>query len=257
MESLSEMESDLSQLQWDVVALRMTAFPAPGTNISVSGWWETIVGEAPEQVTVKPRTGEFFEHGNLENGLFELKINPSSVTWIHRADDLQLENDSESLGELVSTCEEFCIKMNKWFELEAVPNLIRLAFGANLVQPVENQQMGLERVSKYIPAVSLDFANSIDFLYQINRRRPSESEFLDLEINRLTKWSVIQRQLFHINPALGGDAVARPPRDFVQLELDINSVQEFEGELGQSQLPSLFEELVSLGKEIAAEGDIP
>ena len=257
MESPEEMETDLSQLQWDAVALRMTAFPLPGSNITVSGWWETIVGEVPEQQTAKPRIGEFVEHGKLESGILELKINPSTVTWIHRADELQQENARESLGEFRSSCEEFCARINKWFELEAVPNLIRLAFGANLVQSVQNQQKGLERLAKYIPAVSLDSAHSTDFLYQINRRRASKLDFADLEINRIMKWSVTQHQLFHINPALGGDAVTAPPRNFVQLELDINSVQEFEGEFKRGQFPSLFEELVTLGKEIAAEGDVP
>ena len=251
------MESDLSQLKWDVVSLRMTAFPAPGSTMTVSGWWETVVGEAPEEQIARPRSGEFFEHGNLESGVFELKINPSSVTWTHRFDELQQESERESLGEFISTCDKFCMRMNKWFELEEVPNLIRLAFGAILVQPVENQQVGLERLTKYIPAVSLDSANSIDFLYQINRRRASELGFVDFEINRLTKWSVIQKQLFHINPALGGDAVTTPPRNFVRLELDINSVQEFEGEFMKGQLSKVFDELVELGAEIAEKGDIP
>ena len=197
------METDLSQVQWDAVTLRMTAFPAPGSTITVSGWWETILGEAPEEQTTKPRAGEFSERGNLENGVFELKINPSSVTWVHRFDEIQQESERESLGEFIGTCEKFCKRMNRWFELEEVPNLIRLAFGAVLVQPIENQQMGLERLAKYIPAVHLDSMNSIDFLYQINRRRASEIDFVDFEINRFTKWSVIQKQLFHINPALG------------------------------------------------------
>jgi hypothetical protein len=41
------------------------------------------------------------------------------------------------------------------------------------------------------------------------------------------------------------------------LELDINTSPNFEGELEHEKLGDLFDELLSLGKEIAAVGDIP
>jgi hypothetical protein len=48
------------------------------------------------------------------------------------------------------------------------------------------------------------------------------------------------------------------PRYFAcRLELDINTLPEFQGELERAQLSSLFHELVDLAVEIANQGDIP
>lgn len=250
------MKSDLSQLKWDAVALRMTAFPAPGSNVTVAGWWESVAGELPEQQIVNPRSGEFAEHGKHGVGRLELNVNPVSVTWIHKVDELQPENRTATLGDFLNSCEKFCELMNRWFDLDSVPNLVRVAFGANLIQKVQNQQAGMERLAKYILAVCVDPANSSDFLYQINRRRASKLDREGLEINRVMKWSVTQHQLFLLNPATSGNTVPAPPESFVRLEIDINTMQEYKGEFNRASLSETFEELVELGKEIAKRGDV-
>ena len=251
------MESDLSQFKWDSVALRMTAFPAPGSEITVTGWWESVAGEVPEQQTVNPRAGEFLEHGEYGNGRLELKINPASVNWIHRVDELPPEKGPVTLGEFQSSCEKFCSLMNKWFDLDAAPNLVRLAFGASLIQPVQSQKEGLERLARYIPAVKIDPAHSSDFLYQINRGRASKLDIEGLAINRVMKWSVTQHQLFLLDPAASGNVASAPPESYVRLGIDINTMQDFEGVFRKEDFVRVFDELVEIGKEIAEEGDIP
>jgi hypothetical protein len=42
-----------------------------------------------------------------------------------------------------------------------------------------------------------------------------------------------------------------------RLELDINTAEDFVGELPHEPLPDLFQELTKLGLEIATQGDIP
>ena len=44
---------------------------------------------------------------------------------------------------------------------------------------------------------------------------------------------------------------------FAQLELDINTALDFQGEFEKGQVQSIFAELVQLGCEIAEQGDIP
>lgn len=256
MESSLEMEPDLSQFQWDAVTLRMTAFPKPSTEVTRIDWWQSVAGELPEQQILNPRSGEFAEHGKQGVGRLELNVNPVSVTWIHKVDELQPENRTATLGEFQNSCEKFCELMNRWFHLESVPNLVRVAFGANMIQKVQNQQAGMELLAGYIPSVTVDPANSSDFLYQINRRRTSKLDKEGLEINRVMKWSVTQHQLFLLNPATSGNTAPAPPESFVRLEIDINTMQEYEGEFLRVSLPETFAELVELGKEITKRGDV-
>jgi hypothetical protein len=262
MESLPEMESDLSQFQWDTVTLRLTAYQKPDSEITITDWWKSVVGEVPEQQIAQPRSGEFSERGGLGPGRIDLNINPESMTWIHFMEKLQIEKHQQkeglvSFGEFPSACEDFCSLMSNWFSLDAVPNLVRLAFGAVLFQPVQNQEEGISRLAKYIPAITLDPAPSSSFLYQVNRRRDSKQNTEGLVINRVMKWSLAQHQLPFVHYDENESATRTALRSLVQLELDINTIPEYEGELQKSLLFKIFGELVELGKEIATKGDVP
>ena len=257
MESLPEVESDLSQFQWDAVALRMTAFPKPGSEVAVNDWWKSVVGEPPEQRTEQPRTGEIMEHAEHGNGRLELQVTPVSLSWTHKIVEIQPEKETATLGEFQRSCDKFCAMMSKWFDLDTVPNLIRLAFGSILIQPVQSQEAGLERLDRYIQAVKLDPALSSDFLYQINRRRASNLEIEGLAINRIMKWSMSQHQFFLLHPAGRENVTQAPPENFVRLEMDINTIHEFEGEFQREHLAEVFGELVELSAEIAEKGDVP
>ena len=250
------METDLSQLQWDVVSLRITAFPKPGSEVT-SGWWQRVVDDVPDQQTVNPRSGEFLELGKYGPGILELKINPVSVNWTHRIEEHQKNVLRVSLGDFKSTSEKFCSLMNKWFELDGVPTPVRLAFGAILIQPVEDQEGGIVRLSNYIPGVSFNPPPSSDFLYQLNRRRDSRLDIEGLVINRVMKWSLGQQQIMVHHADGRVDFAHATPNSLVHLEIDINTIPEYEGELETGSLPMIFGELVELGTEIAEKGDIP
>lgn len=261
-ESLPEMGSDLSQFQWDTVSLRLTAFQRPDSEITVTDWWKSVVGEVPEQQTALPRSGEFTERGELGRGRLDLNINPDSMTWIHYLESLQIERGDHQEGKIVSfgafpsASKEFSVLMSNWFGLEAVPNLVRLAFGAILFQSVQNQEEGYERLAKYIPAMNFCPAPSSSFSYQVNRRREALIDSEGLYINRVSKWSLAQHQIPIASPEneiLG----QTKSKSLIQLELDINTMREFEGEIQRSLLPVVFEELVAMGTEIARRGDVP
>ena len=251
------MEADLSQFQWDTVTLRMTAFPAPGSEISASEWWEMVVGDPPELRTEKPRTNEIDMQTTRGSGKLELQINPLSLTWVHHTADLQTEKGIVSLGQFQNMCEEFCELVNEWFDLESVPNFVRLAFGSILIQSVNGQEEAIARLSKYIPAVSLDPAPSSSFLYQINRRRDSNLGLSGLAINRVMKWSLAQQMILITHSDGRTDFAPFMPKSYVHLEIDINTVPEYEGVFEKDYVPRIFSELVELGTEIAVKGDIP
>ena len=251
------MESDLSQFKWDAVALRMTAFPTPGSETMARDWWESVVGEPPEHRNEQPRTGEVVEYADRGIGRLELQINPASLTWIYRLAEVQPKEEFEALGEFQGKCEEFTALMSKWFNLDTVPNLVRLAFGAVLIQPAQSQEEGLERLGKYIKSVEIDSVNSLDFLYQINRRRPSKLSVEGLSLNRLMKWSVGQIRVLMTNSDGRANFVPTPSESLIHLEIDINTAPDFQGEIPREYFSKVFAELVELGSEIATKGDIP
>ena len=136
--------------------------------------------------------------------------------------------------------------------------MIRLAFGAVLLQPIKSHQDAYKQLGHYLPSITLDPEGSSDFLYQINRRRDSTTGVAGLKINRLSKWAMVNfmTMRFSSSPELMLYHPSTATTSFVQLELDINTVPDFQGELEREQLPSVFSELVQLGCEIASQGDI-
>lgn len=136
--------------------------------------------------------------------------------------------------------------------------MIRLAFGAVLLQPVTNLQAAYQRLGHYLPAVTLDPTGSSDFVYQINRQRNSATEIAGLKINRLSKWAATRFVTATFSTTNPARISHHQGPLFVSLALDINTAPDFQGEFeqGQSQ-QAVFSELVRLGCEIASQGDIP
>ncbi|MDQ7034545.1 MAG: hypothetical protein Q9P01_06835 [Anaerolineae bacterium] len=116
-------------------------------------------------------------------------------------------------------------------------------------------EAGYEKLTELLP-FKIDAENSSDFFYQINRRRNSNT-ISNLELNRLSKWSVLKLQTALIRTDIAANQLITLPEAYAcRLELDINTIQNFEGELDQDKLSDLFYELINLGKEIATKGDI-
>ena len=171
---------------------------------------------------------------------------------------IEIDQNRSSLGLLSEASESFNELIQKWFVVDNFPTLQRVAFGALVIQPVEDRKTGYERISKYlINSVKLDPESSSDFLYQINRPRDSKLNFPELKINRLTKWSV--QTYKHIGVAVGEESktVYESEESFAcRLELDINTMVNIKNRFNSNDSKNLFNELANLGLEIAEKGDI-
>ncbi len=234
--------------QWQTEQLRLTAFPTP-TQIGGSGWWEGVVGEPPENRTLKPKVGVQQDEGPFEHGRLMLAIQPDRVDWLFTTSD-----EHESVIPFPIALASFNEGMFRWFE--NCPSMQRLAFGAILTQPITDRIAGYRQLSAYLPSVNIDAENSSDFSYQINRPRSSKSVIAGLRINRLTKWSVQTRMQVRLLPISRPVDVLEGPVA-CRLELDINTSQDYRGEFSKDRLREIFQELVEMGREIASEGDIP
>ena len=243
---------------WQVETLRTTGFPSPAAPIAASTWWKDLVGEEPEKRVSQLRRGGHQDEGILDSGKLVLVIQPARIDWLFTvADAHQMEERSiPTIGSFPQVLATFRQLMLRWFALETCPELVRLAFGAVLFQPVDDRSTGYRRLAVYLPSVTLDPEGASDFLYQINRPRESTSGITGLRTNRLSKWSVALHGLtaFSVEPAA---ITMSPPLAACRLELDINTTPDFQGELARQQLPRVFHELVHLGQEIASEGDVP
>ena len=145
--------------------------------------------------------------------------------------------------------------MTHWFP--QCPPVARLAFGCVLHHKATDVEEAYKHLDSLLPAVTIDYRNSSDFLYRINRRRKSKSDVPDLLINRLSTWSVV-RQFRERVTSQENSLTHSSQLLFIasQLELDINTVPEYQETLPREKLPVLLREFVDLGQEIAVKGDV-
>lgn len=245
--------------EWQAAALRFTGFPVPSFPIGEVDWWQKVTGVDVELRTSQPKKALFQDEGNLEGGRLTLKLEPMRIDWILAqtdAQDHEVGSDFKTVT-LFSAAQELFLKyLSQWFQLNLCPPLRRLAFGAILLHPVSDRRTGYERMSKFLPAVTIDPQGSSDFVYQINRPRASTLVGGEYRINRLSKWLVLTQGMRGIQ--VGPDFVHVVSEDKAKfecrLELDINTAADFEGPFSGEKVPGMFDELVKLGREIALSG---
>lgn len=247
---------------WQAVNFRVTAFPAERVKTDTLSWWSDLVGHQPETVTSRPKTGQRAEAGELQGRQLLLQVEPERIDWILAPAVTPGEEVVDVLpvaGMFPEVSGVFLETMLRW--MPHCPKLTRLALGAVLAQPAEDRKTGYIQIAHYVPGVAaaIDPERSSDFLFQINRPRASTSGVANLAINRLTKWSVLLFQRFHMT--LDKSQVTTTgytaKQSACRLELDINTAPGYSGILPQESLPAILAELFDLAKEIAANGDVP
>lgn len=243
---------------WQVASMRITAFPSEVVLTDRLSWWDDAVGLPPETVVSRPKAGQYQAQGEFEGRRLTLQIQPGRVEWRVSA-VLKETEEAPDLRPLLGPFTEVLTSLSKvvrpW--LPQAPAMTRFAFGAVLVQPVENKRAGYILMTKYLPSVAIDPDGSSDFLYQINRPRSSATGVEGLRINRLARWSVQVAQ--QVVVTLGADIAARALNEETacRLDLDINTAPDFGRALPAGQMAALFQELIDLGREIAESGDLP
>lgn len=244
---------------WQIERLRFTAFIQPGADTqSYKSWIDLFKGE-PDKISFSKKENRLQAEGVFNNGRLISQVQPNRFDWhfsfLEAEEEIEVKSEEavkilqkpqfQTVGpfkeEIINSFKKL---MSFW--LEGSEQIIRLAFGAVLLWRVKDQTAGYKKINLFLPKVCLD-VESRDFLYQINRRRPSITKISSLDINRLSKWSVAR--LLHSEKATPGSSACR-------LELDINTIPEFTETLPVDKLSEIFEELLDLGVEIAHKGDI-
>jgi len=247
--------------KWQVEQLRFTSFNEPESEFSLFDWWENIVGEGPEAELNKPKEHQIVHEGPYKGGKLVLtrSLNMIDLRFVLPSDRVpEAVGGVPTLGLFDDLLPDFLELCKKLLALEAFPSVTRMAFGSIIDVPVTDRREGYSGLTGFLPDVSIDVSNTRDFAYRINRRRDSGCDVKGLSINRLSKWAV---SCFanHTIP-LGTEAKAQQPPELhyaYKLDVDINTCQEFEGELPEDKHAVILDELVSMGQEIMEKGDIP
>ena len=239
-------------MTWLLDELRFTVFPVSAFK-SGEGMWKERVGEEPEQELSRPRDGTFRAEGPFIEDRLLLHIDQSSVHWIYHKNPPEADTEPAELmiGEFPEAARPLKELVGSW--LHSCPPLKRIAWGLQLTKLAKSRGHGFEIASEYLKNVKIDRNNSFDFLYQINRRRRSESGVPKLEINRLNSWRVIQRVSGGAK-WVAGEAVAS---HLCSLTLDVNTSHEYLGPFPPDKLEAVQEELFEAACDIAVHGDIP
>jgi hypothetical protein len=241
---------------WRIESLRLTLFwqvPAePGY-----GAWAALTNEPPETQSSTPRSHAVHEEGPFLTGVLSTDATPERTDVLLVVGSDASPSEIPSLGEYPGTAGSFLTICSGWLAKQD-RGVKRVAFGVVARMPVASTRAGYDRLQAFLPAVTLS-PDSSDFNYQINRRRTSTVE-PSVQINRLSRWSVVRLQyarialdpLFRTAPAILGD-----PAFACRCELDLNTVAEFTGVLDVSTVVTVIDELKMLGSELLEVGDVP
>lgn len=244
---------------WVAEHLRVTGFLLPGAaDLAVEQWWETLVGAPPEESTTNARIGLKTLASTFHAGKLILKHELDRIDWLFvpRDPDLTagIPGELPSIGPITENLEIFSDIATRWLSRNDVPDLVRIAFGAVVRHPEPDRRSAYIRLPDYLP-IRVDRESS-DFSFQINIPARSRTGIDGLRINRLSKWSVVGLGVVNLRVDSARMATVTVPLTdhALRLELDINTVPEFQGPIPRGRLIEVYRELVSSGQNIVTEG---
>lgn len=220
-------------------------------------WWEKIIKNKPDTVTKHPNSFGSILEGIYDSNKLKLDIKPERIDWNYTVIEKPGGSPVKSiktLGIFNKSIISFKKLIEKWFKLEDLPLINRMAFGANLLIPVDDEVKGYKILNDFLPSVTLKYKEPSDFLFQNNRIRKSETDIENLKINRLSKWSVTRFRSFLIS-AQADTAFNYMDTFACNLDLDINTLK-LDNPIPDDSYYRVFNELVDLGLEIAEKGDV-
>jgi hypothetical protein len=250
-----------NEAAWLTEYFRCTIFTSPVE--SATKLWSSIVDSSPEAVNAKPKLATETAEGPLsDRAKLTVQTTPGRVDVVTTATgkEFPANVDDMTLGRFdQGALDNFRSLVRPVIESGSV--VTRVAFGAVAIWPRANKQASYQRLAELLPTVRIDPRGSSDFLYQINRPRPSTT-VAGVSINRLARWAALRAVsgLFS-EPIVAVDleALAKMPGAHevfgARIELDVNTTS-FEHKPANRYM-TLFSELQSLALELALNGDVP
>ena len=247
---------------WHAEELRLSVFLIDAIDPAKEAFWESLLGTAPDEVTNRPHQRWVREEGPFLDGRLHVEVGINRVDW-----RLLPDPGIDHYGGLPPVAGSYEVLeqgfrdlMLRW--LADCSPLHRLGYGSELLLPAGSLPDACRKLDALLRRVDVEPENTHDFLYRINRRRASNCGIDGLEINRISTWSAAQIIETRVDVSAGGERAPKvtrqpKPRSICRLELDINTIPEFDRALDKDVVPEIFNELVDAGSEIATKGDVP
>jgi hypothetical protein len=242
---------------WQAESLRVTAFYNQTLAVGDVKWWESLIGREPDVRNARPTMGHLVEQGAVENVILQLQIQPGRIDWLLLP---KIDPEKEAfprLGDFRSASEFLSGLVFRW--LADAPPLNRLAFGAQLSIRTANQAEATRLISGILNYVRIDWDNTEDFIFQVNRPRECVTLPGQVRINRLAKWqTVVRKHMLATLIPVPQSPVTTNEEAAAYFELDVNTTPP--GEAGAIVLPperltALLGELLHNATSIVAKGD--
>ena len=239
----STTEVQANPLDWRVEQLRMTAYPATVAPLAlVRDWWNMVTETVPTRVLENPPGGSVQLFGDYKGAPLLMTGTSGQLDIVRPFHLPQMHPDT--LPSLPDALAPFVDLEARWFKLAARPSVKRLALGVIALKTFTEIEACRDALDDLLPAIDMQMAETRDFLYGSNRRRPSQV-VSGLAVNRIAKWSI---NLFR-------DVSTGDPVYAARLEMDLNSDAEHDVDLDRPTI--LFGELVDCATQLAREGDQP
>ena len=240
---------------WQVENLRITMFPENNARISPSSHWDEIIAEDADNVQIQPGRLNA-RHVDRGHGVIFLIKQSEYIEWryLGKPDENRNELRLPIVGSLFEELDVILELSRMSLRSPSLLPINRLAFGAVLLLPAQSLNTGFANLQDFFPKINFQRVN--DFDYRVNRRRNSEV-VKDLEINRISQWSVarLERVADTLDPASSLADGSSSSAFASRLELDVNTVQRRDA-LQSDSLVDLFNELIHLGTELSERGDV-
>ncbi len=238
---------------WQVLSCRLTVFVAPDTVVP-EALWRLVLDQEPETSTFQRGTATKRDSGPFEQGTLTLQVQPMRIDWLFEADNRTSDDDAMAVvGSFPASAEAFLRLAHHWAQSELFPATQRLALGFVLVAETPDRQTGYDELSRLIDAVPRG-TDATDFHYQVNRPRASRAGVDNLQVNRLSKWSVgAYQRVVLVSGAR--NATIGALKTHLRLELDINTSPDFEGLIPHERIDGVLDDLFAGACEIQEQGD--
>jgi hypothetical protein len=248
--SISKNETSL----WHVNSIRITGFPNPDYS-SDPKWWDQVTDSFPDSINQQPKISAVSVGGNYKDINLTLGIMPFRFDWLINPKQNELTNNFLGIGTIETSYAIVDELMKKWVSKTNTLILDRIAVAGTFVLDVESKEDGYEILSKYLKELNIDWKNSSDLIYQINKPREIKLFDKEMRINRLTTWGVTGFKVTLIQPQIKNIESFQPVDFAIKLDFDINTSEEINGKFNQKEFLEVIKIFLNIAKEVTEKGN--
>lgn len=253
------MPQDLTK--WNLELIRLTLFFSNQPSFDVLEHWLNKISNNPADQIQKTKIA-FSGQTLVGDSTYELKFESNRLDLYKKSNP---QNNIANIGTIEDLNSEFDLII-KWIpELRDWPSPQRLAIGANSFYFTKEYREANAILADLLPNVKINIEESLDLLYRINRRTPSDS-LEGVVYNNLTTWQNTMVQVIKLEgiipegtpPGLWVSANQKPigdPKPACQMQFDMSTVPGTGTNLTTAQQIIAIKELIENIMLIARNGD--